>query len=333
MTMTGTTRGWVPIAAALLLHAAQGCGGTVETAPIDGGGGGAPNLPSRSCAPGRVGADNACGLHADQDCCAASSIPGGTYNRLNDAKWPATVSPFRLDLFEVTVGRFRAFLDAYPASRPAPGDGAHPKIAGSGWQASWNDQLPSTRAELLTRVHCAPGDEMCHEEKSSWTDGVGANERLPMAVIDWHVAFAFCAWDGGRLPTDAEWNFAAVGGSEQRPYPWGTAPLDTSRAVYLDTPSGWRVPVGSVPAGVGRWGQLDLSGSRLEMVLDHVGTDIDKLVAPCDDCADLATDKLDTVDRDMSFNQGVLFPAATARTNLGHGLRFSAVGVRCARDP
>jgi formylglycine-generating enzyme required for sulfatase activity len=50
-----------------------------------------------------------------------------------------------------------------------------------------------------------------------------ALDRKPINCIPWHVLFAFCVWDdGGRLPTDAEFGFAAAGGEEQRPFPWGT---------------------------------------------------------------------------------------------------------------
>jgi formylglycine-generating enzyme len=111
-----------------------------------------------------------------------------------------------------------------------------------------------------------------------WTDRPGANENRPMNCVDWFTAFAFCAWDGGRLPTEAEWEYAAAGGSENRVYPWGNAAPDRTRAVYEcvasgDTHAGFDgclsladLPsVGSRPAGAGRWGHHDLAGSLFEM--------------------------------------------------------------------
>jgi hypothetical protein len=52
--------------------------------------------------------------------------------------YTATLSDFWLNRFEITVGRLRAFVDAYPGSRPKAGDGAHPRIAGSGWNPAWH---------------------------------------------------------------------------------------------------------------------------------------------------------------------------------------------------
>ena len=46
-----------------------------------------------------------------------------------------------------------------------------------------------------------------------------------MNCVNWFEAYAFCIWDGGFLPSDTEWEYAAAGGSLQREYPWGsTAP-------------------------------------------------------------------------------------------------------------
>ncbi|MGK3991784.1 formylglycine-generating enzyme family protein [Sorangium sp. So ce1024] len=225
-----------------------------------------------SCREGGAGAEVACGPDRRQTCCASPRVPGGRYNRSNDAAHPAEVSDFRLDRYEITVGRFRRFVEAYPESRPARDAGAHPRILRSGWNDAWDAHLPRSQAALRDALKCNRG-------LHSWTDDVGENESRPVSCVSWFVAFAFCAWDGGRLPTEAEWNYAAAGGSEQREYPWGNAHPNATYAVYNTTGS---AVVGSrSPRGDGRWGQADLAGNLWEWTLDFEGS----YVNPCVNCA------------------------------------------------
>jgi formylglycine-generating enzyme required for sulfatase activity len=113
---------------------------------------------------------------------------------------------------------------------------------------------------------------------------------LPLNCVTWYIAQAFCIWDGGRLPTEAEWNFAAAGGSEQRLYPW-TKPGDTPvlEATYAGFGAGAVIEaVGSYPAGAGRWGHFDLVGNVDEMARDAYGDPYPSNA--CADCANVTDD-------------------------------------------
>jgi len=258
-------------------------------------------------------------------------VPGGTYFRKNDGATSGTVSDFLLDKYEVTVGRFRKFVAAYPGSKPPPNVGAHPKIAGSGWNQTWDPMQPVSQGLLIDARKC--------NGYATWTDAPGAGENKPINCIDWYTAFSFCAWDGGRLPTDLEWNYAAAGGSEQRIYPWGdTAPaFNTALAIYGCLYNGTGscsvasiAPVGTVPAGNGKWGHADLAGNMQEWLLDFYAS---TLPPTCVDCANLMVGNSSRVLRGGAFNQ----QATTLRNNAVNGgsppYSGSDEGVRCARTP
>ncbi|WP_437502151.1 formylglycine-generating enzyme family protein [Sorangium sp. So ce1099] len=278
-----------------------------------------------------------CGPAGDESCCAATELPGGTFRRSNEEKYPAMVSTFLLDRFEVTVGRFRAFVEAYPGSFPERGAGAHPRINASGWDPSWNMEMPPSAAMLKEALHC-------DATYQTWTEEAGEHEHLPMNCLSWYVAFAFCAWDGGRLPTEAEWNYAAAGGDEQRAYPWSNPAVDTtidrSYAVYDcggDGTAGELCSFDDIQyvgsrsmKGDGRWGQADLAGGLWEWVLDRYADYTAD--PPCDDCANL-TAASNRVFRGGSFSSGASYLLSAFRSDHDPSDRSGYVGVRCARNP
>jgi len=296
--------------------------------------------------PGCIGLPMTCGASGSDSCCNSLLVAGGTYYRSYDLasdansgnmSYPATVSNFRLDKYEVTVGRFRAFVNAgmgTQSSPPPPGAGAHARIAGSGWDASWNASLAMDNAVLVAAIKC---DSTCQ----TWTDTPAANEDRPMNCVNWHEAMAFCAWDGGYLPTEAEWNYAATGGDEQRAYPWsspaGSLTLDGSYASYSCVGDGTTscaltdlLAVGSKSVGDGRWGQSDLAGNVWEWTLDWYAT----YASACTDCADLAVAS-NRVIRGGSFANDASYPyplRAGYRYDVTPSYRNYSVGVRCARS-
>jgi sulfatase modifying factor 1 len=307
----------------------------------DGPGGDGP--PALSCGP----LPATCGPTGNASCCESPVVEGGTYYRIYDSapdmqypdmSWPATVSTFRLDKYEVTVGRFRQFVEAgmgTQANPPAPG-ASRRTLNGmpdqGGWDPAWNASLPVDTSALITSVNCEAGYQ-------TWTDTPAGNEHRPMVCINWFEAMAFCAWDGGELPTEAEWMYAASGGF-QRAYPWSDPPesltIDCTLANYGG--QNWATTacvaqgpndVGSTsPQGDGVWGQADLGGNVWEWGLDWYAA---ALPLPCTDCANLGPGTA-RGGRGGSFKT----PAYSAR--VGHRydedpptFRYNDVGVRCAR--
>jgi formylglycine-generating enzyme required for sulfatase activity len=296
----------------------------------DGGDAGTSGNPSPN--PSCATLPPVCGPDGTSDCCASQRIPGGSFQLDNGvgSSVVASVSDFRLDKYEISVGRFRRFVAAYPGNRPTQGSGKNPNDASdTGWDETWNavEYLPGDQAALAAAVQCS-------STYQTWT---GTDDGLPMNCITWYEAFAFCIWDGGRLPTDVEWNYAAAGGSEQRYYPWSNPPktttIDTTYAVYDFNAQAGPTRVGSrSPRGDGRWGQSDLAGNLWEWARDGSADHTFSYANPCDDCT-AASGGAYRAARGGGFLDAATVittffgPASTAPLT-----RYTNYGARCARS-
>jgi sulfatase modifying factor 1 len=311
-----------------------------------------------SCQAGGDGLTN-CGT-SSESCCTSLEVPGGTFDRTytntgsgpTGEADPATVSGYRLDKYDVTVGRFRQFVTAWNGGSgwtPPAGSGKHAHLNGGqglansgsagtsepGWLVTDNGNIAPTASNLSDAV-CDPSSAHAY---ATWTATVGGDEKLPINCVNWFEAYAFCIWDGGFLPSKAEWEYAAAGGNQQRQYPWGsTAPGTANQyAIYgCNYPSGSGTctgvasiaPVGTATLGAGLWGQLDLGGNVWQWNLDWDATYVD----PCTDCADLTAASYREV-------QGGIFSGTTdglMPQNRYDGVpanRLNNIGFRCARSP
>jgi cysteine-rich repeat protein len=301
--------------------------------------GGAPSACNRSC----NGLTKTCGPNSDQDCCASNLVTGNAGSNkpfyrgydgvtYTDQSSPATVSDFRLDVYEVTVGRFRKFVAAYSQSLIPGGAGKNPNNPSDpGWDTTWNSSLPSNASALTTSIKCDATFQ-------TWTDSAGTSDNLPLNCLTWYAAAAFCIWDGGRLPTEAEWDYAAAGGTAQREYPWGSADPDCSFANFtgsttvsarcVNPPNGATNRVGSEsPKGDGLYGQTDLSGNVWEWAQDWYAA---SYPTPCDNCAN-ATSASFRVVRGGTFFSIPSFILASYRSEQGPLATATGVGARCAR--
>jgi len=336
---------------------AAACQANFDPALLDahgGAGGSAPSTGGASTggATGTSGAATTRGCEGDPpcagiSCCNVAQVPGGSFSRGYDASGSATqpgasesvsgfqslgaakatVGAFGLDTFEVTVNRFRRFMTAYDgwraAGNPKSDTGAHPLIPGSGWKSEWESELPRSAEVLTQSLDCGP--------ESTLLDATSAQTNLPINCVSWYVAFAFCAWDGGRLPTEAEWNYAAAG-DEQRAFPWSAPPdsltLTGEHAVYGDVAvaaAGSRATLDG-----GRFGHHDLAGNVREWTLDTCD-EVASYTEPdgCNDCASLSGTRRARRGGDFGAD------AARSRTAYRSSADPSALqvynGLRCAR--
>lgn len=129
-----------------------------------------------------------------------------------------TLNAFAIDRHPVTNERFRQFVAA---------TGYKTDAEGFGWSFVFWAHIPEARFEELVEDTVAAAPWWCKVQGACWQapEGPGSdiNRRLDHPVV--HVSFddaqAYCRWSGQRLPTEAEWEFAARGGLEQKLYPWG----------------------------------------------------------------------------------------------------------------
>jgi formylglycine-generating enzyme len=303
------------------------------------------------CSDGNCRTANSCALTSprcgapDRQCCKAASVPGGQVELYtsNGLFVPRSVSSFAMNELEVTVGRFKQFMQSYDALDiygsepwPAPGMGANSHVPGSGWRAEFHERrlLPRMQSDVRTAV------------LSTCTQDVFDDDQAPMRCVDWYLAWAFCIWDGGRLPTEAEWTYAATGGETKRLYPWSDSALEDSiaaeLAVYSDDESNRRIApaaVGTHHDGRGFFGHEDMAGNVSEWVADDYEPD------PPEICRDDSSSVLDA-DRDClassqasrrvvkggDYGATKEFLKNTSRGWLDPELSADTVGFRCAHD-
>lgn len=96
-------------------------------------------------------------------------------------------------------------------------------------------------------------------------------DNHPVVYVTWQQAAAYCAWEGGRLPTEAEWEKAARG-TKNTLYAWGDQ-LPNANLVNLNNYVGITTAVGLFPRGQSAYGLMDMGGNVREWVSDWFATD------------------------------------------------------------
>ena len=144
---------------------------------------------------------------------------------------------FYMDTYEVTNAQFKAFVDANPQ-----------------WQ----------KDNIEDRFH--NGEYLYFWSGNNYPSGKADH---PVTDVSWYAAMAYAEWAGKRLPTEAEWEYAARGGLEGQKYPSGNT-LSTGEANY-NRHVGDTTPVGQYAAN--GYGLYDMAGNVWEWCLDEYDAD------------------------------------------------------------
>lgn len=193
-------------------------------------------------------------------------VPGGTFLLgaprdepfvFDNEKWahPVELAPFAIARAPVTQARFAAFVE----------DGGYRRRelwSDDGWR--WREGAAADRPAYWDRR----GGEWWRREFDRW---VPVEADRPMVHVSWFEAEAWCRWAGRRLPSEAEWEAAAVGepgrdgrlASARRRFPWGDEPATAERA-QLDGIVLHAADVASHPAGDGAFGCRQMIGNVWE---------------------------------------------------------------------
>jgi formylglycine-generating enzyme required for sulfatase activity/serine/threonine protein kinase len=198
-------------------------------------------------------------------------VPGGRFFMGSDEDLPAerpahkvTLRAYCMDVHEVTTDAYRACSDRGDCKR-------------AGITNKWAD---------ITAKDARTYDPLCNAGAPDAPHG-----SHPINCVDWTMAERYCKAEGKRLPTEAEWEFAARG-SDGRKYPWGDAAPSVKHlnacgaectawgkkhgtvldGLFVESDA-WAAtsPVGSFPLGASRWGIEDLVGNVWEWVADYYG--------------------------------------------------------------
>lgn len=182
------------------------------------------------------------------------------------------------------------------------------------------------RFEVTNSLYAAFVKAVNVPEPPFWRRPHFRGPHLPVVGVTWWEARAYCAWAGKRLPTEAEWEYAAQGAGRGGRFPWGAAQRGRNAVFGLNPDTGGPKAVGRRPDGASPQGVEDLAGNVWEWVEDVFRK------APGDAHPVSRNGHAHRTLKGGSWVNGWWALASSSRTGDAPARRLPAYGFRCAAD-
>ncbi len=168
-----------------------------------------------------------------------------------------------LEWVEVPAGQF--LMGSDPAVDPKAQQDETPQhpVTLDAYRIGRTEVTNAHYAQCVRAMRCEEPADLARHADPNYADH-------PVVYVSWYDARDFCTWVGGRLPTEAEWEYAARG-PDGRIFPWGNAAPDCDKANHWGGDNGCvrdTTPVGSYPDGASWCGAQDMAGNVWEWVAD-----------------------------------------------------------------
>jgi iron(II)-dependent oxidoreductase len=236
--------------------------------------------------------------------------------------------PITLDWVSIPEGNFMMGSTRNDDEQPV-----HP-VDVAAFQMTRSEITVAEYNECITATACttpAASWGYCNWDESGYDDH-------PSNCVDWNQAHAFCEWAGGRLPTEAEWEYAARSGGNDNLYPWGAEDPTCTLAVVYDAVlmdgcgTGRTWAVCSKTPGNTDQGLCDMAGNVWEWVQDWYHSDYTG--APDDGTAWESPPTLARVVRGGDMHSSMEGVSTTRRLSADPTFtddEYASIGFRCAR--